>query len=306
MALQGAAHRTLYVAGMGSAVSRRRVFRCCKGYGACVSVKHGLLIVASCDMNKLYMFSLLDGSLVRETCSNKGGRSRYNGLCMSPDGDSVLVAEAVNNRVQEMRTVDGRWVRFVGVGVLQWPENVDCNAGAIVVSESSSHRISVFSWADGTVRAQFGSRGDCPGQLLWPRGIRLLADGSGVMVADCNNHRLCVFTMSGDFVTEVGSKKQCLCYPHDALECVVDGSFIVASSQHNSLIKVNRDGVATGMFRMDNNDEIHQLFNNLSALAAVPNDACFVLDSSQQRVKQVTNRRGRIAWMMACVCACTN
>ena len=66
----------------------------------------------------LHMHSLEDGSLVRRIGSKGSGKGQFNfnmgGLCVSPDGDSVLVAECYNNRVQEVRVVDGSWVRFVG------------------------------------------------------------------------------------------------------------------------------------------------------------------------------------------------
>jgi sugar lactone lactonase YvrE len=116
---------------------------------------------------ELYMYSLADGSLVRKIGGAGSGKGQFNlflgGLCVSPDGDSVLVAEYWNKRVQQVRIVDGSWVRFVGEGLLGEPEYVDCNADVIVVSEEGLHRISVLSWADGSVRAQFGSDGSGPG-----------------------------------------------------------------------------------------------------------------------------------------------
>ncbi len=45
---------------------------------------------------------------------------------MSPDGDSVLVAEYFNNRVQQVKIADGSWERFVGVSVLKRPDFIDC------------------------------------------------------------------------------------------------------------------------------------------------------------------------------------
>jgi hypothetical protein len=163
----------------------------------CVAVQHGLFAVSDSEADQLHMYSLVDGTLVRSVGSKGNGKGQFSfylgGLCVSPDGDSVLVAEDMyNRRVQEVRIMDGSWVRFIGIGVLKKPEYVDCNADVIAVSESSNHRISVLSWMDGSVRARFGSFGSGPGQLFSPRGVRLLADGSGVVVVDMNNHRLCV------------------------------------------------------------------------------------------------------------------
>jgi hypothetical protein len=157
--------------------------------------------------------------------------------------------------------------------VLKEPQFVDCNADVIAVSESC-HRISVLSWAHGSVRAQFGSWGSGPGKLNCPKGVRLLADGSGVVVADCRNHRLCVFALSGEFVAAVGSREQGLSDPFDVLECASDGSFIVANWDSHNLIKLSRDGAKVGVF--GKNGGGNGEFNYPSALAALPDGGVVV------------------------------
>ncbi len=105
---------------------------CARGYGMCVARNHGLVIFSENqdrDGFQLLVHSLADGSLVRSIGSKGSGKGQFNfscgGLCVSPDGDSVLVAEWHNNRVQQVRIVDGSWVRFIGEGVLKLPEYVD-------------------------------------------------------------------------------------------------------------------------------------------------------------------------------------
>jgi hypothetical protein len=249
------------------------------------------------------MYSLIDGTLIRSTGSKGSGKGQFDfrngGLCVSPDGDSVLVAEFHNRRVQEVRIVDGSWVRFIGIGVLKKPEYVDCNADVIAVSETTKNRISVLSWADGSVRARFGSDGSGPDQMRYPKCVRLLADGSGVVVADYWNHRLCVFTVSGEFVAAVGSRDQGLNFPHDVLECATDGSFIATNWGH-SLVKLSQAGVQTGVFGKegDGNGE----FNFPSALAALSNDGCLVVDSGNRRVQYLAHLQAKTIWMRACAC----
>ncbi len=253
----------------------------------CVVVKHGLVIVSakpdrSSGGFELHMHSLTDGSLVRSIGSKGSGKGQFNfncgGLCVSPDGDSVLLAECYNNRVQQV-LMDGSWVRFVGEGVLKSPQYVDCNADVIAVSEDCP-RISVLSWADGSVRAQFGSEGSGPGQLNDPCGVRLLADGSGVVLADCFNTWLCTFTLSGEFVAVVGSREQGLYLPYDVLECASDGSFIVANGSDN-LVKLSRDGVKVGVNgeKGGGNGE----FNQPTALAALPDGGMVVRECNGAR-----------------------
>ncbi len=239
----------------------------------CVAVKHGVVITSS-HVTHLELFSLVDGSLLR-TIGTKGlGKCQFDfahGLCLSPDGDSVLVAEHVNNRVQEVRIADGAWVRFVGENALFWPFSVDCNTSAIAVSERC-HRITVFAWCDGTVTAQFGTRGSGPGQLWQPTGLRLLPDGVKLVVADTRNDRLCVFSLTGEFVAAVGSKEQGLHHPFALLECDSDGSFIVANSSGDTVAKMSAVGAVLDVYRPADGEA----FDFPCALAALPDGGLVV------------------------------
>ncbi len=273
----------------------------------CVTVPRGLVVVSDHNAKKLHVYSLIDGTRIRTIGSQGSGKGQLDfgcfgcgGLCVSPDGDSVLVAEECNNRVQEIRIVDGLWVRFVGEGVLNEPQCVHCSADGIVVSEGGYHRISVLSWADGSVRAQFGSMGSGSGRLHDPCGVRFLADGSGVVVADYSNDRLCVCTLSGEFVAAVGNSDQGLKGPHDVLECATDGSFIVANIDGDNLIKLSRDGVMVEVFGKygDSDGEL----NYPSTVVALPNDGCLVVDSGNRRVQHLTHVQAKLVWMRACAC----
>jgi hypothetical protein len=290
---------------MGTALSvqRSHVYGHTCGIGMCVAPKHGLVIVSNYSNQQLHMHSLADGSLVRRVGSKGMGKGQfsfgYGGLCVSPDGDSVLVAEFHNDRVQQVRIVDGVWVRFVGEGVLQHPQFVDCNANVIAVSEWCWHRITVLSWADGGVRAQFGSMGSDPGQLNSPAGVRLLADGSGLVVADCANHRLCVFTLSGEFVAAGGSREQGVHFPLDVLECASDGSFVVANYSSDNLIKISGDGVNLGVpvKRSIGNGGFYQP----TTLAASPDGGMVVRDYNGSRLSFIFDQRHRLEWIALCV-----
>ena len=165
---------------------------CVQGFGMAVDAARGLVVVSGCsgaEANNLFVYSLADGSLVRSFGGKGSGKGQFNwddgGLCMTPRG-TLLVAERYNNRLQEVNIDDGGWVRFVGEGLLEKPNHVACSEAVIAVSESSQHRVTLLSWVDGSLLARFGSKGSGDGQLDWPRGLRLLADGSGVVVADCH------------------------------------------------------------------------------------------------------------------------
>jgi hypothetical protein len=289
---------------MGITLSVQRSYSCAGigggGYGMCVAVKHGLFIVSDGQTKQLRMYSLTDGSLVRTIGGRGNGKGQFNfqdgGLCVSPDGDSVLVAEYGNKRVQQVRTADGSWVRFVGEGVLKEPQYVDCNADVIAVSEAC-HRIGVFLWADGSMRAQFGSYGSGPGQLIWPTGVRLLADGSGLVVADSWNHRLCVFTLRGKFMAAVGSREQGLHYPYDVLECASDGGFIVENGR-DSLVKLSRDGAKSWAYGKEGGE-----ITGLYGLAGLPDGEILLRDCDGVRCSIFRDQCHRLQWIGACVSA---
>jgi hypothetical protein len=289
---------------MGNTLSRQRSYSFCVGYGISVALKHGLIIVSNNETKQLHMHSLADGSLLRSIGVRGRGKGQFNfwcgGLCVSPDGDGVLVADWGNDRVQQVWIMDGAWVRFVGEGVLNKPQFVNCNADVIVVSESEIvSYISVFSWADGSVRARFGSGGSGPGRLNAPFGVRPLVDGSGVVVADCRNHRLCVFTLSGEFVAAVG-REQGVHYPYDVLECAsADGSFIVANSGSNNVVKFRRDDIKVAV--VINQDSGHNECGDTTALAALPDGGILMRDCDGSRCSIFHDQRHRLEWIGACV-----
>jgi DNA-binding beta-propeller fold protein YncE len=250
---------------------------CTEAFGMCVAIKHGLVIISAASVMQLHMHSLADGSLVRIIGSRGSGKGQFNyncgGLCVSPDGDSVLVAEQYNNRVQQLRIVDVAWERFVGKGALWAPQFLACNADVMVVTEQCQ-RVSVLSWADGAVLAQFGSGGSGPGQLNIPRGVCILTDGSGLVVADSNNHRLCMFRMNGEFVTTMGSRERGMHYPSDVLECGTDGSLVVVNCDDHNLVKVSREGAVVDVYGKEGTGTGE--FSWPSALAALPDGGMVV------------------------------
>jgi hypothetical protein len=251
------------------------------------------------------MHSLLDGSLVRSIGSKGSGKGEFmfscGGLCVSPDGDSVLVAEYHNIRVQQVKIADGSWVRFVGVGTVTNPDYVDCNTEVIAVSEIAvsacwKGHISVFSWVHGSVLARFGSCGRCPGKLWCPRGLRLLCDGNELVVADSFNNRLCLFTVTGEFATTVAKKDDGLSQPYDVIEYGADGGFIAANHSTMSLAHFSRAGEVSDLIGSTVTSAI-QLDKPL-ALEALPEGGLVVRTLGCLHVFNGPN--ARLAWITAC------
>jgi hypothetical protein len=276
---------------------------CAIGDGMCVSLKHGLIVISERDgfgAFRLHLHSLLDGSLVRSIGSEGRGKGQFRfhfgGLCVSPDGDSVLVAERHSKRVQQVKIADGSWERFVGVGVLKHPDYVDCTTDVIAVSEEVMHRICVFTWADGSVLARFGSYGYGPDELWCPRGLRLLCDGNELVVADANNNRLCLFTVTGEFVSTVASRIAGLSYPYDVIAYGADGGFITTNELWVNCVHVSRAGEVLDLIGSNVTSAI-QLDKQL-ALAALPEGGLVVRTLGCLHVFNGLNVR--LAWITAC------
>ncbi len=298
-------HFTHTFGAMGNVLSLTQLctIPCADGWGMCVVPKHGVVVLANYLACRLDVHSLEDGSLLRSFGCLGHGKGQFNwtagfcGLCVSPDGDNVLVAERTNARVQEVSVIDGTWIRFVGKGVLTRPEYVDANASVIAVAESGCHLISVFSWRDGGTVAQFGGMGGGAGRLYCPRAVRLLADGSGLAVVDSWNHRLCVFSLAGEFVKELGSEEQGLDYPCGVLERATGGDLVLCDATFRGLVTLSRTGdtVAAHIRYNDNDDTL----GDITALATLPDSRLVVLENRRMHVFHDLTLRA--AWMATCV-----
>ena len=283
-----------------------RTTTCVPGVGLCVSLKHGLVIVSDDDTQQLRMYSLENGSLVRSVGGEGRGKGQFSfsvgGLCISPDGERVLVADYWNNRVQEVRVTDGSWVRFLGHGIVKWPEYLDCSADVLAVSETGDDRVSVLSYRDGGLLARCGFGDIDAGGLSGPRGLRLLAAGNGLVVADCRADRLCVFTLDGEFVKAINTEQSGTRFPTDVLECVEDGSFAVANcySAHSyeyHIMRVSPTGEVLGTLCNPGYDRISQS----TRMAALPDGGLVVREASRRRLFVFRGDGLRLAWVTACV-----
>ncbi len=233
---------------MGTAGSTASyTFPCLDGEGMCVSEKHGIVIVSDPANCRLRLYSLDTGALVRSIGRRGTNRGEFEfckgGLCLSPDGDSVLVAECRNYRVQQVTLANvagSPWERYIGNGNdtrLISPDFVDCNADVVVVSETHPCFVSVLTWRTGQLLTRFrGWWGVLPAQMYHPCGIRILRSGNQLVVADCWNNRLCVFTLQGQFVREITGVRGC----RAVLEW--DDSFIVACESSHEIVRMSSSG----------------------------------------------------------------
>ncbi len=294
---------------MEASFSQPRATACSRGYGLCVSLKYGLVVVSDINSSQLHVYLLGDGSLVRTIGSHGSGKGQFHfsfgGLCTSPGGDSVLVAECNNDRVQEVRILEtddtSRCIRLVGVGVLRWPEYVDCNADFIVVSGGCYRMMSVLSWRTGDCVSQFGryGGGGGPGQLIRPCGVRLLVGcpTTRLVVADSGNHRLCVFRLSGEFVGALESTGRVLNIPCDVL--VEGGSFVFVNFGTDNVVKMSSAGEVVGVYG-GTTIPGERGFNEPISLAALPDGGMVIRERAGCRFQVFSGLACRALWIALC------
>jgi DNA-binding beta-propeller fold protein YncE len=135
------------------------------------------IMVAERLAHRISVFSRCDGALLRRFgCegSGDGQLSSPLGLCLM-SRRRVAVADCYNGRVSVF-SVEGEFVRHVGVGKLSGPTGVACSAfDELVVADNDNNHVVVFS-ASGEMRMAMG-RGDFTGVAI--HGGTIFAQGLG-------------------------------------------------------------------------------------------------------------------------------
>jgi len=72
----------------------------------------------------------------------------------------------------------------------------------VIVADSGNHRLKLFDAAAGKLVANFASRGDADGCLLWPKGVTV-DTADRIIVADSGNDRVCQFAEDGRFISNL-------------------------------------------------------------------------------------------------------
>jgi DNA-binding beta-propeller fold protein YncE len=124
--------------------------------GVCANAD--VVVVSECLVHRISVFKRGDGALLRRfgsRGSGPGGLMSPHGLCFMSGDRHVAVTEWGNHRVSVF-SIDGTFVRHVGVGVLRDPAGVACSAfDELVVADTGNRRVVVFS-ASGDPVMTFG------------------------------------------------------------------------------------------------------------------------------------------------------
>ncbi len=123
-----------------------------------VCADDALIMVSEADAHRISVFKRSDGALLRRFGSEGSGDGQLDyprGLCFMSGHRHVAVADYDIARVSVF-SVEGEFVRHVGVGKLKWPSGVACSAcDEIVVADTGHNHVVVFN-ASGEILCAMG------------------------------------------------------------------------------------------------------------------------------------------------------
>ncbi len=241
----------------------------------------------------------LDGT---RRCTWGSGRQvcTPTGVAVAPTGD-VVVTDHFNHRVQVFRS-DGTFVRKWGsrgdgYGQFMWPSGVAVSQDCKVVV-SDVRRVQVFRLSDGAFLWQWGTRGSARGELDNPYAICMSPSGEvshvstavethtcpQVLVCDTNNHRVQVFTLTGTYLRQWGSRGTNDGEFRNPWAIAVRGDQVLVSDHHNYRVQVFRlDGTFVG--KWGSYGWSSGQFQYPAGLAVTRTGQVFVCDSGSTRIQ---------------------
>jgi YD repeat-containing protein len=217
-----------------------------------------------------------------------------NGELSSPDGlvvagEDIYVADAGNNRIQELG-VKGEFVRSFGSsgpepGRLKNPFALALDAfGNVWVADRGNNRVSEFTEA-GTYIGSFGALGTGAGQFKEPSGIAF--SGEYVYVVDSGNNRVQQLTLSGGYVSQFGSAGSGNGQFSGAAEIAtepVSGDLFVADSANNRIEEFNPAG--SFLTSVGGAGETEGKFKGVEGIAVTTSGNLYGADLNNNRVQE--------------------
>ena len=228
--------------GMGSVIALSTSGRVIPGgikgptwpYGVAVD-KDGAVLVTSGNNEQLVKYN-------KKWTTEFGGKGsqlrsfKHIGRVRVSPNNQYYVCDRKNHRVhvinQDMKGAYTFGKHGKDLGELCYPTDVAFDSDAnIYVVDCFNNRIQKFN-SDERPLFSFGKQGSGPGELSHPKGIHI--SGDFVYVTEQDNHRVSVFTVSGEFVTSFGNAGE-LDSPQGITEDE-DGFLYICSENSNRIV----------------------------------------------------------------------
>ncbi|KAI6661916.1 Tripartite motif-containing protein 2 [Oopsacas minuta] len=127
----------------------------------------------------------------------KGELNYPDGLTL--DGDKIYIADTGNNRIQIFST-EGKFIQEFGKGELSNPSSIALYKEWVFISDRGLKAIFKFS------KINYKLIKSVKGVVSYPCGLTTDTNGE-VLVADCNNNRIAVFSSDLEYIREIGKDK---------------------------------------------------------------------------------------------------
>ena len=185
----------------------------------------------------------LDYSLKKQPVLAVGKRGKAGnelhdprGLALDEPNQLIYIADWGNRRIQVV-SFAGKFLKRFGQGILMLPFGIAVTEDNVFVTDISLHALLQFGKKDYKLVRRTGSEGGGEGQLNYPRGLCIDYNGD-VYVADCDNHRVSVFSKDLNFLKHLGTQQ--LKYPRDVK--VTPNSVVVLDCSPNCIHFFSRSG----------------------------------------------------------------
>ena len=158
------------------------------------------------------------------------------GLALDELNQLIYIADWDNSRVHVV-SFDGNFLTRFGQVILKRPFGIAVTEDNVFVTDYDLHALLQFSKKDYQLVRRTGTRGGREGELDYPGGLCIDSNGD-VFVADCNNHRVSVFSRDFKFLNCLTT--QHLENPRDVK--VTQDSVVVLDSSPNCIHFFSRSG----------------------------------------------------------------
>lgn len=162
------------------------------------------------------------------------------------------------------------------------PSSVDLDENGVVIVAGHENRVQRFT-RDGTPLEIWGEAGAADGQFNHPHGLAVDDDLDLVYVGDQENHRLQVFTLSGEFVRQWGDAQ--FAHIHDIGIDHATGDVFVGDYELDTLRKFSATGELLAEFGGSGSE-----LGEFSGVWGVDTDSSsnvYVADTHNQRVQKL-------------------
>jgi len=180
-------------------------------YGIINDAKNQRIIVSDSNNHRIQFFKNNEQcdylSQFGSLGNNNGQFNNPSQLCVDPINNHIIIADSFNNRIQILNE-QFEFVTVIGQGQLQYPCAVDCSLSHphhIVIADyqheihlySNSHNNNNNNNSEYQLLRSFSSHGSNKDQTNRVNGICFDDEHKRILICDCNNNRLSVWSSDG-------------------------------------------------------------------------------------------------------------